>query len=63
MNTDKLTWVKSSRSGSQGDCVEVAATADGRYVRDSKNPGGAVLQFSAVAWREFTDAVKEGRIS
>jgi hypothetical protein len=63
MNTDKLTWVKSSRSGSQGDCVEVAATPDGRYVRDSKNPGGAVLRISADAWREFTDAVKAGRIS
>jgi hypothetical protein len=58
-----LIWIKSSYSASQGDCVEVAATADGRYVRDSKNPEGTVLQFSADAWREFTDAVKEGRIS
>ncbi|HEU0089611.1 MAG TPA: DUF397 domain-containing protein [Pseudonocardiaceae bacterium] len=38
------TWRKSSYSGASGDCVEIAALADGgRAVRDSKNPAGPAL--------------------
>jgi hypothetical protein len=56
-----MNWEKSSYSSAQGNCVEIAATDDTRYVRDSKNPGGDVLQFSADAWREFIAAIKEDR--
>ena len=53
-------WVKSSRSGpTGGNCVEVAAgAAAGRVmVRDSKDTGGPVLDFSPEAWRLFTTGV------
>ena len=41
-----LTWRKSSHSGSDTNCVEVAAEG---AVRDSKNPGGPVLNVDITA--------------
>jgi hypothetical protein len=50
---------KSSYSASDQDCVEVAELPDRtRLVRDSKNPTGPVLQFSADAWHRFTERAK-----
>ena len=53
--TSELTWFKSSYSGSEGgECVEVAARSDAAvHVRDSKDPEGPVLTFSATAWSAF----------
>jgi Domain of unknown function (DUF397) len=53
-------WCKSSYSGSNGGaCVEVAALADGtRAVRDSKDPEGPMITFTAAAWHRFTGALK-----
>ncbi|GAB7105727.1 DUF397 domain-containing protein [Streptomyces phaeofaciens JCM 4814] len=49
-----LPWRTSSYStGSGGECVEVALTAVGVHVRDSKcvgQGGGAVLKVGSVAW-------------
>jgi Domain of unknown function (DUF397) len=57
-------WRKSSYSGGQGNCVEVADVPDSSHaVRDSKDPTGPVLRFSADSWRAFIGAVKSGRIS
>jgi hypothetical protein len=55
-----LSWHKSSYSGSNGgQCIEVAAS--GRVlVRDSKNPDGGRLAFSAQVWREFAARIKSG---
>lgn len=55
-----LSWQKSSYSGSNGgQCIEVAAS--GRvFVRDSKNPDGRRLTFSARVWREFAARIKNG---
>lgn len=36
-------WRKSSRSGQQGQCVEVAGLAGVIAIRDSKNPGSALV--------------------
>jgi len=49
-----LSWRKSSYSGNNGgQCVEIVA--HGRVlVRDSKNPRGAVLEFTPEVWRKFT---------
>ncbi|MFE2043269.1 DUF397 domain-containing protein [Streptomyces sp. NPDC059477] len=45
---------KSSYSGQQGNCVEVAATSvDGRAVRDSKQPAGPLLAASRGSWHAF----------
>lgn len=48
-------WRKPSRSGANGDnCVDVATNVAGVVaVRDSKDPGGAVLVVSAAEWRGF----------
>jgi hypothetical protein len=61
---DQYDWRKSSYSGGQGNCVEVADLPDGGMaVRDTKNRGGGMLRFSADAWAEFISAIKDGRIS
>ncbi|MFE9838708.1 DUF397 domain-containing protein [Streptomyces sp. NPDC005551] len=45
---------KSSYSAQQGDCVEVAPTADrGRAVRDSKRQDGPLLTVSREGWQAF----------
>ncbi|WP_082860156.1 DUF397 domain-containing protein [Alloactinosynnema sp. L-07] len=49
-------WRKSSFSGSEVNCVEVAYTATVR-VRDSKNPDGGMLRFPDDAWSPLIDAV------
>jgi hypothetical protein len=60
-----LAWVKSSYSGSQGgNCVEAAADGVGRVlVRDTKDRGGAVLEFRASRWREFSASLKAATVS
>jgi hypothetical protein len=53
-------WIKSSLCG-PGECVEVSRPdACTIYVRDSKNPDGANLQFDANEWLAFVAGVKAG---
>ena len=52
-------WRTSSHSGSNGDCVEVAADRTVRVlIRDTKDREGPVLAFGPSAWGQFTDRVK-----
>jgi hypothetical protein len=51
-------WKKSSYSGYNGECVEVATGPEEVMVRDSKNPGGPVLVLTPEAWAEFLAASK-----
>ena len=54
-------WRKSSRSGGGDNCVEVAFASDGTVgVRDSKNPTGPVLEFTAGQWAAFTGGIRGG---
>lgn len=54
-------WRKSTRSGNQGDCVEVADNLPGVVaVRDSKDPSGAVLTFTPSEWKAFVEGVRDG---
>jgi Domain of unknown function (DUF397) len=54
-------WHKSSFSSGQGGaCVEVADLDGGCAVRDSKNPTGPALMFTATAWAAFTTGVRAG---
>jgi hypothetical protein len=56
-----VTWKKSSLSGYQADCVEVAGlTGDTIRVRDSKNPRGGVLNFTPGEWDAFLGGVRNG---
>ncbi|MCG6499125.1 DUF397 domain-containing protein [Kitasatospora sp. A2-31] len=56
-----LVWRKSSFSGAQSNCVEIAVGVSSVVpVRDSKDPGGAILLFPAEAWTSFLAGVKVG---
>ena len=59
----RVTWRKSSRSngGVDGNCVEIAEVPGRVALRDSKNPTGPVLAFSADQWRAFVGGVRTGR--
>lgn len=60
----RATWRKSSYSnGSGGSCVEIALLVGtaGEHdvaVRDSKDPHGPALTFTARQWHDFTGAIK-----
>jgi len=56
-------WRKSSHSnGEGGSCVEVADGFPGvQPVRDSKDPDGPALVFSAAAWSAFITDIKADR--
>ncbi|GAA4207657.1 hypothetical protein GCM10022252_71640 [Streptosporangium oxazolinicum] len=58
----EATWVKSTRSSSNGgECVEVAGLSGGRRaVRDSKDTTGPALVFTATEWTTFIHGVKTG---
>jgi len=60
--TDKsVTWRKSTFSGATNDCIEIADGCAGIVpVRDSKDPNGPELIFSAGAFADFVSAVKAG---
>jgi hypothetical protein len=57
-----MNWKKSTCSGQGANCVEVASLRDGIAVRDSKNPSGPVLRFSADAWQAFVSNIKAGQL-
>jgi len=54
-------WFKSSRSGADKNCVEVAFLSNDLVgVRDSKNPSGPALLFRSAEWSAFTTAATRG---
>jgi hypothetical protein len=44
-----------------GNCVEISPITGGVVVRDSKNPVGPVLRYSATSWLAFTRDARVGR--
>ncbi|BCB81798.1 hypothetical protein GCM10022251_14710 [Phytohabitans flavus] len=53
-------WRKSSRSYSNGNCVEARHDAATVQMRDSKERGGPVLGFGRDHWQEFLEGVQLG---
>jgi hypothetical protein len=61
INPASLAWRKSSYSDSGGECVETAILPDRRVaLRDSKQPDGAILLYTAAAWSAFVQGAKAG---
>lgn len=56
-------WRKSSYSSGSKECVEVAFVGRNAVgVRDSKNPAGPALVFSAAKWDLFVIGLAAGRL-
>ncbi|MBX6389517.1 MAG: DUF397 domain-containing protein [Frankia sp.] len=54
-------WRKSSYSSYHGQCVEVAFLDQGTVaVRDSRDPAGPRLLFTAAEWSAFLAGAKDG---
>ncbi|MFJ3097941.1 DUF397 domain-containing protein [Streptomyces hydrogenans] len=50
---DGASWRKSSYSAGEGECIEITDLPGGLAVRDSKNPAGPALRFTATEWTHF----------
>jgi hypothetical protein len=56
-----VTWQKSRRSNSQGNCVEIAALPDGgAAVRNSRDPQGPALVYTKAEMEALILGVKDG---
>lgn len=60
MDLSKATWRTSTRSGGNGDCVEVAITTEGVAVRDTKDRSKAPHTYTLAEWSAFISGVKDG---
>jgi hypothetical protein len=59
-----INWRKSTRSGNEGTCVEIAENVPTVVgIRDSKDPAGPVLVPGRRAFAAFIGAVKDGALS
>ncbi|GHC87017.1 DUF397 domain-containing protein [Nocardiopsis terrae] len=54
-----IVFRKSSYSGQDQDCVEVADLPCGAAVRDSKNPAKGHFPFPAAEWTAFLSSARE----
>jgi hypothetical protein len=55
------TWIKSSLSFANGNCVEVADLRGGEVgVRNSRDLAGPVLRFTPDEWHAFIGGVRNG---
>ncbi|MEV6346513.1 DUF397 domain-containing protein [Actinoplanes sp. NPDC051851] len=60
MDLTDARWFKSSRSGHDGACVEVAIVREGVAVRDTKDRDGGTLAFTHAEWAAFVAGAKSG---
>jgi len=60
-NLTGAAWKTSTRSGANGQCVEVATNLPGIVaVRHSKDPDGPVILYTDAEWAAFTGGVRDG---
>ncbi|MEO5874033.1 MAG: DUF397 domain-containing protein [Streptosporangiaceae bacterium] len=56
-----IPWLKSGRSNSQGNCVELAELPDGEVaIRNSRHPDGPALVYTRQEIETFVRAAKSG---
>lgn len=61
MSDDPTQWIKASRSGNTGNCVEMRSHAGAVEVRDTKAGGqGPKLGFSNAEFAAWLDGAKNG---
>ena len=60
LDLSRAVWRKSTYSGGNGSCVEVAYIGNFVAVRDSKDKTGPRLILTPDAWRRFMQSVKVG---
>jgi hypothetical protein len=61
MPAEESSWIKSSLSFSNSNCVEVAnLPGGGSGVRDSKDTEGPILRFTPDEWHAFVGGVRNG---
>jgi hypothetical protein len=61
IDLSRARWLTSTRGGAGGDsCVEVAFVDEAIAVRDSKNPQGPALIFTAAEWDAFVGGARDG---
>ncbi|MEU2869188.1 DUF397 domain-containing protein [Streptomyces olivoreticuli] len=61
-STLAVQWVKSTASGNQSNCVEVAPGCGLVYVRDSKNPTGPALTVAPAEFAAFIETLRAGEL-
>lgn len=59
----EITWHKSTASGGQGNCVQVAVVGGSVLVRNSQDPLGPVLPFTGQEWAAFLEDVTNGKFA
>jgi len=60
MDLSQAVWRTSTRSGGNGDCVEVAITDEGVAVRDTKDRSKPPHVYTHREWAAFVGGVRDG---
>jgi hypothetical protein len=63
MLVDESLWRKPRRSVGNGACVEVTVAEPGIATRDSTDQAGPRVTFSAAAWHNFGQSVRQGQFN
>lgn len=58
-----MEWRKSSRSNSEGNCVEFRQVDETVQMRDSKDKTGPILIFTEGEWAAFIDGAQRGEFT
>ncbi|WP_045742534.1 DUF397 domain-containing protein [Actinoplanes rectilineatus] len=60
LDLSRAEWLASTQGGSAANRVEVAFVDEAIAVRDSRNPAGPALIFTAAEWDAFVGGAKDG---